>query len=153
MKFNVQKINAVFSIFMLLIFFVAAINLDEHLSSFVQKNFTFLLIIFLFSISLMLYDLLSMIKAKKDQEFSFSNKNKELINKLSKLSYEEKNILSLFMNDKVQEKALNPNDQAVVWLETIKFIFGTGKTEGNKKIFRIEPTLSKHLLQNPNSLY
>ena len=153
MKFNVKKINAVFSIFMLLIFFVAAINLDEHLSSFVQKNFTFLLIIFLFSISLMLYDLLSMIKAKKDQEFSFSNKNKELINKLTKLSYEEKNILSLFMNDKVQEKALNPNDQSVVWLETIKFIFNTGKTEGNKKIFRIEPTLSKHLLQNPNSLY
>ena len=57
------------------------------------------------------------------------------------------------MNDKVQEKALNPNDQAVVWLETIKFIFNTGKTEGNKKIFRIESTLSKHLLQNPNSLY
>ena len=55
--------------------------------------------------------------------------------------------------DKVQEKALNPNDQAVVWLETIKFIFNTGKTEGNKKIFRIEPTLSKHLIQNPNSLY
>ena len=86
MKFNVQKINAVFSIFMLLIFFVSAINLDEHLSSFVQKNFTYLLIIFLLSISLMLYDLLSNIKAKKDQEFSFSNKNKELINKLSKLT-------------------------------------------------------------------
>jgi hypothetical protein len=57
------------------------------------------------------------------------------------------------MNDKVQEKALNPNEQVVAWLETIKFIFNTGKVEGNKKIFRIEPTLSKHLLQNPNSLY
>ena len=86
MKFNVQKINAVFSIFMLLIFFVAAINLDEHLSSFVQKNFTFLLIIFLFSISLMLYDLLSMIKAKKDQEFSFSNKKKPLHEQIHKSS-------------------------------------------------------------------
>ena len=86
MKFNVQKINAVFSIFMLLIFFVVAINLDEHLSSFVQKNFTFLLIIFLFSISLMLYDLLSMIKAKKDQEFSFSNKKKPLHEQIHKSS-------------------------------------------------------------------
>jgi hypothetical protein len=57
------------------------------------------------------------------------------------------------MNDKVQEKALNPNEQAIAWLETIKFIINTGKIEGNKKIFRIESTLSKHLLQNPNSLY
>jgi len=153
MKFNFQKSNAIFSIFLLLIFFVSAINLDADLSSFVKENFTLLLIIFLLSISFMLYDLLSLIKAKKEKEFSFSNENKELINKLSKLSYEEKNILSLFMNDKVQEKALNPNDQAVAWLETIKFIFNTGKIEGNKKIFRIEPTLSKHLLQNPNSLY
>lgn len=153
MKFNFQKSNAIFSIFLLLIFFVSAINLDADLSSFVKENFPLLLIIFLLSISFMLYDLLSLIKAKKEKEFSFSNENKELINKLSKLSYEEKNILSLFMNDKVQEKALNPNDQAVAWLETIKFIFNTGKIEGNKKIFRIEPTLSKHLLQNPNSLY
>ncbi|MCG2607372.1 hypothetical protein LZZ98_02180 [Acinetobacter sp. SM34] len=57
------------------------------------------------------------------------------------------------MNDKVQEKALNPNEQAVAWLETIKFIINTGKINANKKIFRIKPTLSKHLLQNPNSLY
>jgi uncharacterized protein (UPF0333 family) len=153
MQFNFQKANKVFSIFMLLIFLVSAINLDADLSSFVKENFTLLLIIFLLSISFMLYELLSEIKAKQDNKFTFSNKNKDLINKLSKLSYEEKNILSLFMNDKVQEKALNPNDQAVAWLETIKFIINTGKIEGNKKIFRIEPTLSKHLLQNPNSLY
>lgn len=153
MQFNFQKANKIFSIFMLLIFFVSAINLDADLSSFVKENFTLLLIIFLLSISFMLYELLSEIKAKQDNKFTFSNKNKDLINKLSKLSYEEKNILSLFMNNKVQEKALNPNDQAVAWLETIKFIINTGKIEGNKKIFRIEPTLSKHLLQNPNSLY
>ncbi|OTG77094.1 hypothetical protein B9T26_00485 [Acinetobacter sp. ANC 4169] len=153
MQFNFQKANKVFSIFMLLIFFVSAINLDADLSSFVKENFTLLLIIFLLSISFMLYELLSEIKAKQDNKFTFSNENKDLINKLSKLSYEEKNILSLFMSDKVQEKALNPNDQAVAWLETIKFIINTGKIEGNKKIFRIEPTLSKHLLQNPNSLY
>ncbi len=55
---------------------------------------------------------------------------------------------------KFKRKALNPNDQAVVWLETIKFIFNTGKTEGNKKIFtRIEPTLSKHLLQKIQIAY
>ncbi len=153
MSFNFQKANKVFSIFMLLIFFVSMINLDADLSSFIKENFTLLLIIFLLSISFMLYELLSEIKVKQDNKFNFSNENKELINKLSKLSYEEKNILSLFMNNKVQEKALNPNDQAVAWLETIKFIFNTGKVEGNKKIFRIEPTLSKHLLQNPNSLY
>ncbi|WP_313035175.1 super-infection exclusion protein B [Acinetobacter sp.] len=153
MSFNFQKANKIFSIFMFLIFFVSLIKLDVDLSSFVQENFTLLLIVFLLSLSFMLYELLSQIKVKQDNKFTFSNENKELMNKLSKLSYEEKNILSLFMNNKVQEKALNPNDQAVAWLETIKFIFNTGKIEGNKKIFRIEPTLSKHLLQNPNSLY
>ena len=57
------------------------------------------------------------------------------------------------MNDKTQEKSLNINDQAVAWLESIKFIVNTGKIDGNKKVFRIDPTLSKHLSLNPNSLY
>jgi len=72
---------------------------------------------------------------------------------LTKLSYQEKNILSLFMDGKVQEKSLNSNDQAVAWLEAVKFIYNTGRLEGNKKIYRIEPTLSKYLMQNPNTLY
>ncbi|WP_298144294.1 hypothetical protein [uncultured Acinetobacter sp.] len=41
--------------------------------------------------------------------------NKVFIHKLTQLSYEEKNILALFVNDKVQQKSLNPDDQAVAW--------------------------------------
>jgi len=38
MSFNFQKENKVFSIFMLLIFFVSMINLDADLSSFIKEN-------------------------------------------------------------------------------------------------------------------
>ena len=58
-----------------------------------------------------------------------------------------------FMNDKVQEKSLNPHDQAVAWLQNIKFIHFTGKLDRHKYVFRIEPSLAKYLSQNPNSLY
>ena len=153
MKLNFQKSNCIFAIFLFLIFIVYFIQLDEKLSSFVKSYFSYILLTFLLSFSFILYDLINSIKQKSEHKFKYSQENKDLINKLKKLSYEEKNILSLYMNDKTQEKSFNPNDQAIAWLESIKLITNTSKVDGNKKVFRIDPTVSKHLSQNPNALY
>ncbi|ENV14378.1 hypothetical protein F965_00622 [Acinetobacter schindleri NIPH 900] len=153
MKSSFQKANSIFLIFVSLIFAVSTLEIDPNLSQFVNSYFTFLLIIFLISLSFLIYDLIVFLKRQKEQRDLISKLQKEFINSLTKLSYEEKNILSLFMDGKVQEKSLNSNDQAVAWLEAVKFIYNTGRLEGNKKIYRIEPTLSKYLMQNPNTLY
>jgi hypothetical protein len=153
MKFYFNKINAVFLIFLTLLFSVSFFEIDPQITSFIKTNFSLFIVIFLLSLSILIYCELIKFQKEKSKKFSFSNKDKDLIYSLSKLSYEEKNILSLFMDNKTQERPLNPNDQSVAWLENIKFIFNTGKVDGAKKIYRIEPTLSKHLSQNPNSLY
>jgi predicted nucleotide-binding protein (sugar kinase/HSP70/actin superfamily) len=101
----------------------------------------------------MVYDILYLIYNHHTKKFIFSKENKALAHKIKSLNYEEKNILSIYINNKIQEKALNPNDSAVAWLESVKFIIYTGKIEGHKKIFRIDPTLAKYLQLNPNILY
>ncbi len=148
-----KKANVIFLIFLVLMIVTAKLNIDQNLSTFISEYFTIILVIFLASLSCLIFEFIQFIQQQKQSSFKFSNENKELVNKLKKLTYEEKNVLALFVNDKVQEKSLNTNDQAVAWLESVKFIINTGKIDGNKKVFRIDPTLSKHLVQNPNTLY
>lgn len=153
MKINLKKINHIFLIFLSLCLLVGFLNIDATFSHFINSYFTFFLIIFLLSLSLLVYEIIVLFYQKKARLFDFDRDHKALVSALSQLSYEEKNVLALFMNNKVQEKSLNPNDQAVAWLQNIKFIHYTGKVEGHKKVFRIEPTLAKYLAQNPNTLY
>lgn len=93
------------------------------------------------------------IKQITKENYNSIHQEKEFLNIIKNLSYEEKNILSLFLESKSHEKALNPDDQAVAWLESVKLIFNTGEIEGNKKRFKIHPSVSKYLVQNPNALY
>lgn len=153
MKLSFQKINRIFAIFIVLLFIAHYLNIDVKLSSFIADYFTYFLLVFLLSLAIILYDVAASIQQKNKHQFEFNQENKNLVNKLKKLSYEEKNILALYMTHKVQEKSLDPNDQAVAWLESVKFITNTTKIDGNKRVFRIDPTLSKHLTQNPNTLY
>ncbi|TXJ03805.1 MAG: hypothetical protein E6Q26_03065 [Acinetobacter sp.] len=153
MKYNFQKANAIFFIFLCLIYLSAFLNIDQTLSTFVSKFSTLLILVTLLSLAFIIYDAIIKIKLKKKQTFDFSEENKSLTLKVKSLSHEEKTILSLYLNDKIQEKALHPNDHAVAWLESIKFIVHTGKIDGHKKIFRIDPTLVKYLQKNPNALY
>ncbi len=148
-----KKANVIFLIFLVLMIVTAKLNIDQNLSTFISEYFTIILVIFLANLSCLIFEFIQYIQQQKQSAFKFSNENRELVNKLNKLTYEEKNVLALFVNDKVQEKSLNTNDQAVAWLESVKFIINTGKIDGNKKVFRIDPTLSKHLIQNPNTLY
>ena len=79
-----------FLIFTTLILGTVKLNIDDNLSSFVTKYFTIFLIIFLASLSFLLYDLFALVKQKNDKKFRFSNENKAFVNKIQKLSYEEK---------------------------------------------------------------
>ena len=153
MNLNYQKINQVFFIFIILLLITSSLNIDENLTFFISDYFTIILLILLFSLSLIVHELFSILKTKQMEKENYNDNNKTISYKLSKLSYEEKNILSLFMANQTQEKSLIATDQAVSWLENIKFIYKTGKIDGNKHIFRIDPLLAKHLKHNPNNLY
>lgn len=153
MKISYKKTNAIFLIFLSLIFLASALGIDEKLTNFIHEYFTFIFIIFLLSLSICIYDVIMKIKQITKENYNSIHQEKEFLNIIKNLSYEEKNILSLFLESKSHEKALNPDDQAVACLESVKLIFNTGEIEGNKKRFKIHPSVSKYLVQNPNALY
>lgn len=154
-KFSAHKLNYVVFIFLNLLFIVANFpEIDQKLSQFILNDFrTPLVMITLFSLSFILFGFFQnkilFWKESKDQSMQ-SNALKE---RLKSLSYDEKYILSLFINEQKAEKALAATDPNVAWLENMKLIVNTSKIEGNKKIFRIDPTVMKELKKNPNLLY
>ncbi|WP_266095379.1 hypothetical protein [Acinetobacter brisouii] len=87
------------------------------------------------------------------EERTSKKQSLQLKDQLKALNYDEKYILSLFMSEQKTEKALNPTNPNVVWLENMKFIINTLKTEENKKVFRIDPIVMNELRKNPNLLY
>ena len=153
MQITLKKANHIFLIFLILFIFVGFLDIDAALTTFIDAYFSLLLIILLLSLSFLIYEIILSIREKRKIMLDLKQDHQVLIHKLTQLSYEEKNILALFVNDKVQEKSLNPHDQAVAWLQNIKFIHFTGKLDRHKHVFRIEPSLTQYLSQNPNSLY
>ncbi|MFM6958435.1 MAG: super-infection exclusion protein B, partial [Acinetobacter sp.] len=127
MSLNLKKYNVIFFIFLCLLFTSSFLELDDDLAHITQQYSTLLMLVGLISFSCMVYDILYLIYNHHTKKFIFSKENKALAHKIKSLNYEEKNILSIYINNEIQEKALNPNDSAVAWLESVKFIIYTGK--------------------------
>ena len=153
MKFNTKKANHIFIIFLTLLFISSLFQIDEDLSLFIHEYFTTFFLVYLLSLSFIIYYAMQHAQQKRTANKVKLMHEKDFIHKINKLSYNEKNILSLFINSKSEEKSLNHSDSAVCWLENVKFIYNTGKSDGHKKIFKIHPDVSKYLTDNPNSLY
>lgn len=152
---NLRVTNQIISIFLTLLFITANIpNVDNHISKAVLEDFrTPLILIFLISLSFIILDKYNQYStALKSKKYSLKG-NKDIVQKIRSLSADEKYILSLFINDNSQEKALSPTEPAVAWLENIKLIVNTNIIKGTKRIYRIDPTVMKELKINPNCLY
>ncbi|ENV47063.1 hypothetical protein P255_02342 [Acinetobacter brisouii CIP 110357] len=154
-KLNLGKYNYVFFIFLILLFITANIpQVDQNLSNFILIEYrTILILLALASLSFILLevfqDKIQLVKEERKQ----IKQSQQLKDKLKSLNYDEKYILSLFMSEQKTEKALNSTNPNVVWLENMKFIINTLKTEENKKVFRIDPVVMNELRKNPNLLY
>lgn len=155
MKFNFEKYNHVLFIFLTLLFLAANVpQLDNNLSDFIlNEHRTIFILLALVSFSFILLEVFQdKIQSIKEERTS-KKQSLQLKDQLKALNYDEKYILSLFMSEQKTEKALNPTNPNVVWLENMKFIINTLKTEENKKVFRIDPVVMNELRKNPNLLY
>lgn len=152
---NKAKFNYVFFIFLILLFITANIpQVDQNLSNFILSEYrTIFILLALVSFSFILLEVFQdKIQSIKEERTS-KKQSLQLKDQLKALNYDEKYILSLFMSEQKTEKALNPTNPNVVWLENMKFIIKTLKTEENKKVFRIDPIVMNELRKNPNLLY
>lgn len=152
---NKAKFNYVFFIFLILLFITANIpQVDQNLSNFILSEYrTIFILLALVSFSFILLEVFQdKIQSIKEERTS-KKQSLQLKDQLKALNYDEKYILSLFMSEQKTEKALNPTNPNVVWLENMKFIINTLKTEENKKVFRIDPIVMNELRKNPNLLY
>lgn len=141
------------STFILLLFIAAGLSLNDELSKFISEySLIFLLILIIFFTFLVHELLVSSILLIK--EIFYKKRNlKEFEEKLTKLSANEKHILSLFVTELKMERALDQNEPAVAWLESLKIIFNTGRSvDGKRYIYKISPLPMRILSTNPNWL-
>lgn len=150
-----KKISGLFFIFITLVLFsnkYLGFELGEN--KFILKNRQELFLLNLAFLSVIFYSIaISLVKNIKENYYKKKN-IRDVEDRLKKLTTPEKYILSLYINEKMAERPLDPADPAVAWLESIKILANTGKiSEGNKKIFKIAPFAMRVLNENPNWLY
>ena len=123
-------------------------------NQFLFKSRNGLILINFMCLSVIIYSIVvSLCKVLKEKYYIKKN-IRDVEDRLKKLTIPEKYILSLYINEKMVERPLDPADPAVAWLESIKILANTGKiSEGNKKIFKIAPFAMRILNENPNWLY
>lgn len=155
MKNNISPytINIILNIFLLLLFITSFMEVDSTLSTFIHTYKTIFILIYLLSLSIIIYtSCLKFFRYKKEQIQLKSNQIKYQ-RTLSQLNHDEKHILSLFINKQSTENSLDPKNPSVQLLESQKVIFNTAIIDGSKKVYRIDPNVYKLLRSNPNLLY
>lgn len=150
-----KKISGPFFIFITLVLFsnkYLGFELGEN--RFISNNRQELFLLNLVFLSVIIYSIaISLVKIIKENYYKKKN-IRDVEDRLKKLTTPEKYILSLYINEKMSERPLDPADPSVAWLESIKILANTGKiSEGNKKIFKIAPFAMRVLNENPNWLY
>ncbi len=153
MKLSLLVLNYIFSIFLLLLFFTALMGIDPALSKFIENYLTFFVLIFLMSLAIIIYHQSSkLIKLKKEQVL-LKNYQRDFSRTIKQLSYDEKCLLSFFLNEQKTERAFDPKNPSIQLLEAQKIIFNTAIVEGTKKIYRIDAQIYQLIKSNPNLLY
>ena len=146
-------LNKIFNIFLILLFITSSIHLDQNLTNFILNYKSFFIIIYLISLSIILYNVINTLYLRKQELASIKTSQLTFKENLSQLNHEEKYILSLFLDKKTTEIALDPKSSSVQILEAQKVLFATSQMQGAKKIYRIQPNVYKLIRVNPNILY
>jgi hypothetical protein len=153
MKISPRVFNQIFNIFIILIFIASYLKIDENLTNYINDYSTMLIVIYILSLSI----ILNQIIRKTYDSFRKNNLEKksqaEFKHLLNNFDFNEKYILSLFLDKETTELALDPKNPTIQLLESKKIIINTAKVSENKKIFQIHSNIYQSLKNNPNILY
>ena len=141
-------------IFVLLLLVARMLDIDGSISSFVERQQTVLILVALIMFTVQLHWAACILGSLVWGYFQNRFSVREFEQSIRTLSPAEKYILSLFVNEKKVERLLDPNDGAVVWLQSIKVITEVGRSPDNaKRKYRIAPLAMRLLTRNPNLLF
>lgn len=153
MKFSIFVFNRILNIFLILLFITSTLSVDEKLTSFVSIYKTLFILFYILSLSFIVYEILRKIYDAQKLKLLNKSREKEFKNVLNNFNLDKKYIISLFLDKKTTEFALDPRNPTIQILETKKILINTSKIDGNKKIFQIHPNIYESLRNNPNVLY
>ncbi len=150
----ILRISGVGCTFLALFSAVAIMDVNNDFTNFFNKNPTEILLLAVIFVTMLTHDFLSYIARNlRDRVYSRLHLN-EFNAKLSKLTANDKYVLSLFVTDKRLTVPLDPNEPSVTCLEAIKVIFrGSSVIGSDKYIYKISPFAMHILTKNPNWLY
>lgn len=153
MKFSPMIINRIINIFLILLFITGLTLIDEKLSAFLHHYKTIFILIYLVSLTLIIYEVSKQIYDSQKSKNSQKKLERDFKNLLNNFNVDEKYILSLFVDKQLTALALDPKNPTIQILETKKILINTSKIEGNKNVFQIHPHIYQSLRNNPNILY
>lgn len=140
--------------FLIVLLIAAELKVNDGLSGFVSNYKTFIVVLILVATSILLFHGVRMIALGATSLVARRFQIRELEKRLSHLSPMEKFVLAQFVTDDKMQRALNPDEGAVAWLESIKVLTSCGTTaDGRRKEYRISPFAMKVLSENRNWLH
>ena len=113
MKIPYITLNRLLNIFLLLLFITAFLGVDESITQFTSSIQSFLILIYLASLSLIIYELGRKFYKKIQITSSLKNIDQNRIKNLSTLSIDEKYVLSKFFDNETTEYAFDAKNISV----------------------------------------
>lgn len=154
--FLFKRLNHYFLIFLTLLFIIAIVEfIDKNITQFVLHDYkTFIIILYLASLTIFVFDLLKTTTNRLKQDKSLSKKSTQFVNQVKNLKEQEKLFLSLFIDKNVLELPFSNKEPALGLLESKKLLINTFKKDSNgRTIYRIDPIILDELKRNPNILF
>lgn len=153
MKISYITLNRLLNIFLLLLFITAFLGVDESITKFTSSIQSVLILIYLASLSLIIYELASKFYQKNQTKNSLKDIDQKRIKNLSTLSIDEKYVLSKFFDNETTEYAFDAKNVSVQTLVQKELLVRTSRMKDNKTIFLIDLKAYQLLRLSPKYIY
>ena len=153
MKISYITLNRLLNIFLLLLFITAFLGVDESITKFTSSIQSFLILIYLASLSLIIYELASKFYQKNQTKNSLKDIDQKRMKNLSTLSIDEKYVLSKFFDNETTEYAFDAKNVSVQTLVQKELLVRTSRMKDNKTIFLIDLKAYQLLRLSPKYIY
>lgn len=153
MKISYIVLNRILNIFLVLLFLTAFLGIDENITQFTNNIQSILILIYLASLSLIIYEFSKKTYQKNQTENSLKNIDQKRIQHLTTLNTDEKLILSKYFDNETTEFAFDPKNVSIQTLVQKELLIRTSHMKDNKTIFLIDLMTYQLLRKTPKYIY
>lgn len=153
MKISYIVLNRILNIFLVLLFLTAFLGIDENITQFTNNIQSILILIYLASLSLTIYEFSKKTYQKNQTENSLKNIDQKRIQHLTTLNTDEKLILSKYFDNETTEFAFDPKNVSIQTLVQKELLIRTSHIKDNKTIFLIDLMTYQLLRKTPKYIY